>query len=98
MQNGTNHSRLQNSEKNISLHFPEKEATRVLNRGALDLQLNVLPLTYTPASANFCFVFRRNRYENALSRNIQNGTDHYRLRNSQENISLHFPEEEDTRG
>ncbi|GFT04200.1 hypothetical protein TNCV_1928131 [Trichonephila clavipes] len=31
--------------------------------------------------------------EYALSRNIQNRTDHFRLRNSQKNISLHFPEE-----
>ncbi|GFW51930.1 uncharacterized protein TNCV_1188611 [Trichonephila clavipes] len=31
--------------------------------------------------------------ENALSRNKQNVTDHCHLQNSQENISLHFPEE-----
>ncbi|GFS57660.1 hypothetical protein TNCV_1402771 [Trichonephila clavipes] len=38
-----------------------------------------------------------NVYENALPSNIQNGTDHCRLRNPQKNISPHFPEEEDTR-
>ncbi|GFW56220.1 uncharacterized protein TNCV_4064351 [Trichonephila clavipes] len=37
----------------------------------------------------------QNRYgcEHALSRNIQVGTDHSRLRNSQKKISLHFSEE-----
>ncbi|GFT15405.1 transposable element Tc3 transposase [Trichonephila clavipes] len=35
----------------------------------------------------------RNRCENALPRNKQNGTDHSHLRNSQENLSLHFLEE-----
>ncbi|GFV58420.1 hypothetical protein TNCV_4035951 [Trichonephila clavipes] len=45
-----------------------------LNRGHLDLQSNALPPSYTPASANFCFVIRRNGYENALSRKLQNGT------------------------
>ncbi|GFU56293.1 hypothetical protein TNCV_582271 [Trichonephila clavipes] len=33
----------------------------------------------------------RDRCENALSKNTQNGTDHSCLRHSQENISLHFP-------
>ncbi|GFY06655.1 hypothetical protein TNCV_3525111 [Trichonephila clavipes] len=42
---------------------------------------------YTPASTNLCFVFCRNGYENALSRNIQNGTDHSRFRNSQKIFS-----------
>ncbi|GFY01474.1 hypothetical protein TNCV_2606611 [Trichonephila clavipes] len=35
----------------------------------------------------------RHGCEHVLSRNIQNWTDHSRLRNSQKNISLHFPEE-----
>ncbi|GFX34509.1 hypothetical protein TNCV_3657471 [Trichonephila clavipes] len=35
----------------------------------------------------------RHGCEHALSRNIQNGTDHSRLRNSQKNIYLHFSEE-----
>ncbi|GFV58486.1 hypothetical protein TNCV_1095351 [Trichonephila clavipes] len=35
--------------------------------------------------------------ETALSRNIQNGIDHRRLQNSQDNVSLHFPEERETR-
>ncbi|GFT43282.1 hypothetical protein TNCV_2521261 [Trichonephila clavipes] len=39
-----------------------------------------------PASANLCFAFRRKEYENALSRNIQNGTDDFRFRNSQKKI------------
>ncbi|GFT44740.1 hypothetical protein TNCV_2845281 [Trichonephila clavipes] len=34
------------------------------------------------------FMANRNGCENALSRNIQNGTDHFRLRNSQKKIFL----------
>ncbi|GFS71783.1 hypothetical protein TNCV_3714861 [Trichonephila clavipes] len=33
--------------------------------GPLVLQSNVLPLNYTHATANLCFAFRRNGYENA---------------------------------
>ncbi|GFX94186.1 hypothetical protein TNCV_4292311 [Trichonephila clavipes] len=82
IQNGTDHSRLQNSQT-IFLFTSLKKRTPGLNRGPLDLQSNAPTLNYTPSSANLCFVFLRNGYENAWSRNIQNGTDHTRLRNSQ---------------
>ncbi|GFW44969.1 hypothetical protein TNCV_4512831 [Trichonephila clavipes] len=83
--------------RKIFYSLPRRREQPGLNRSPLDLQPNALPLSYIPASANFCFAFRRNGFENALSRNIQNGTNHSRLRNSQKNISLHFPEEGDTR-
>ncbi|GFT37114.1 hypothetical protein TNCV_3135641 [Trichonephila clavipes] len=82
IQNGTDHSRLRNSQK-IFLFTSLKKGNSALKRRPLDLQSNALPLIYTPASANLCFAFRRNEYENSLSRNIQNGTGHSRLRNSQ---------------
>ncbi|GFY23056.1 hypothetical protein TNCV_3762961 [Trichonephila clavipes] len=40
-------------------------------------------LTIHPVSASLCFAFHRNSYENALSRNMQNMTNHSRLQNSQ---------------
>ncbi|GFX18333.1 hypothetical protein TNCV_4306341 [Trichonephila clavipes] len=79
--NGTDHCRLRNSPENISLHFPGHPG---LNRRPLNLQWNNLPLNYKIATANLCFASRRNGYENAFSRNIQNRTDHCRLRNSKE--------------
>ncbi|GFU47455.1 hypothetical protein TNCV_4217741 [Trichonephila clavipes] len=42
-------------------------------------------------------IFKMKEYENALPRNVQNGTDHSRFRSSQKSISLHFPEEGATR-
>ncbi|GFX00985.1 hypothetical protein TNCV_4579511 [Trichonephila clavipes] len=54
-----------------------------LNRRPHDQQSNALPQSFSPASANLCFAFLRNGYENALSRNIQIGTHHCHLRNPQ---------------
>ncbi|GFU72115.1 hypothetical protein TNCV_3858871 [Trichonephila clavipes] len=44
-----------------------------------------------------CFAFRRNGYENAFFRDIQNETDHSHLQNPQKIISIDFPEEENKR-
>ncbi|GFY00228.1 hypothetical protein TNCV_4664801 [Trichonephila clavipes] len=64
------------SEKNCS-SLPRRRGHQGLNHGPLNLQTNALPVSYTPASAILCFALRRNGYENALSRNIQNKTDHF---------------------
>ncbi|GFY00227.1 hypothetical protein TNCV_4664791 [Trichonephila clavipes] len=64
------------SEKNCS-SLPRRRGHQCLNQGPLNLQTNALPVSYTPASANLCFALRRNGYEKALSRNIQNRTDHF---------------------
>ncbi|GFY00230.1 hypothetical protein TNCV_4664821 [Trichonephila clavipes] len=65
------------SEKKIAYSLPRRRRHRGLNQGPLNLQTNALPVSYTPASANLCFALRRNGYEKALSRNIQNRTDHF---------------------
>ncbi|GFY00229.1 hypothetical protein TNCV_4664811 [Trichonephila clavipes] len=64
------------SEKNCS-SLPRRRGHQGLNQGPLNLRTNALPVSYTPASANLCFALRRNGYEKALSRNIQNRTDHF---------------------
>ncbi|GFY00231.1 uncharacterized protein TNCV_4664831 [Trichonephila clavipes] len=70
-------SRLRNSQKKIALHFPEEGGTKGLNQGPLNLQTNAVPVSYTPRQRTFAFALRRNGYEKALSRNIQNRTDHF---------------------
>ncbi|GFT19420.1 hypothetical protein TNCV_2533321 [Trichonephila clavipes] len=72
--------------------LPEEGENPGLNRRTLNLQSNALPLSYTPSSAKFALC----NIGADTSRNIQNGTDHCCLRNSQESISLHFPEEGET--
>ncbi|GFU52593.1 hypothetical protein TNCV_5015741 [Trichonephila clavipes] len=63
IQNVTDHCRLRNYRK-IFLFISLKRKPG-FEPGPLVLQSNALPLNYTHATANLCFAFRRNGYENA---------------------------------
>ncbi|GFW89104.1 hypothetical protein TNCV_2685381 [Trichonephila clavipes] len=66
IQNVTDDPRLRNSQRKIFLFTSLKKGYPGLKRGPLDLQSNALPLSYTSASTNPCFAFRRNECESAL--------------------------------